>query len=32
MHTNMLGDCVYLRSDKENPFIARIERIWTDAK
>ena len=25
-----LGDCVYVRSDKEEPFIARIDRMWTD--
>lgn len=24
------GDFVYLRSDQERPFIARIDRMWTD--
>ena len=26
------GDCVYVRSDQEKPFIARIDRMWTDSK
>ena len=27
-----LGDCVYLRSDQEKPFIARIDKMWKDSK
>ena len=26
------GDCVYVRSDQEKPFVARIDRMWTDTK
>ena len=26
------GDCVYVRSDQEKPFVARIDRMWTDGK
>ena len=26
------GDFVYVRSDQERPFIARINKMWTDAK
>ena len=26
------GDFVYLRSDQDEPFIARIDKIWTDTK
>eukprot|EP00117_Sycon_ciliatum_P036027 scpid20638/ scgid27185/ Protein polybromo-1; BRG1-associated factor 180; Polybromo-1D len=28
--TFKLGDNVYLRSDQADPFVARIDRIWTD--
>ena len=28
----LIGDCVYVRSDQERPFIARIDRMWTDIK
>lgn len=27
-----LGDFVYVRSDEEKPFIARIDKMWMDAK
>ncbi len=27
-----VGDFVYVRSDEEVPFIARIEKMWTDQK
>ena len=26
------GDYVYVRSDQDNPFIARIDKMWTDSK
>ncbi|XP_014669856.1 PREDICTED: protein polybromo-1-like [Priapulus caudatus] len=28
--TFKLGDCVYVRSESERPYIARIDRMWTD--
>ncbi|XP_077995606.1 protein polybromo-1-like [Glandiceps talaboti] len=26
-----LGDCVYLRSDEDKPYLARIDRMWKDS-
>ena len=27
-----IGDCVYVRSDQDKPFIARVDKMWTDSK
>ena len=27
-----LGDCVYVRSDEDRPYIARVDKMWTDPK
>lgn len=32
MYMCLSGDFVYLRSDQEHPFIARIDKMWTDKK
>lgn len=28
----IIGDFVYVRSDQDLPFIARIDQMWTDSK
>ncbi len=27
-----VDDCVYVRSDEDKPYIAKIEKMWTDKK
>ena len=32
MYVSIVGDFVYVRSDQDLPFIARIDQMWTDSK